>query len=146
MHILAIFDCVDVDKNFEPLRKKRYRVTLVSNLRDGKKLMQDKVFDMILCQASFDTDAENVFDFLKEIRKTSDVPFICCRVGNVLDDSRVDNVFQVTLPLLGGQGFIDNETFHSKRFLPAVEKCLSTAVGSPCSVNPLYGDKTKKSQ
>jgi hypothetical protein len=143
MQILAIFDCADIDSCFEPLRKKKYLVTLVSNWCDGKKLMQEKVFDLILCQASFDTEAENAFDYLKEIRQKSDIPFICCRVGNVLDDTRVDNVFQVTLPLLGGQGFIDNETFHSKRLLPAIEKCLSSAVGSPCSVNPLYGDKSK---
>lgn len=144
MQILAIFDCEDIDKCLEPLRKKRDLVTLVSNWRDAKRILQEKTFDLILCQASFEDEIETAFDFLKVLRERSDTPFICCRVGNVLDDSRVDSVYQVTLPLLGGQGFIDNQTFHSRRLLSAIEKCLGNAVGSPCLINPLYGDKTKQ--
>ncbi len=143
MRILAIFDLSNINDSLEVLRKNRHVVTLVSSGVEAAKLLQGQPFDLVLCQASFESEVCNVFDLLKEIRLLSDVPFICCRVENTIVDNKLDNVFQVTLPLLGGQGFIDSDTFYSRRFLPTIEKCLGNAVGSPCTVAPLYGDNTK---
>ena len=145
MRILAIFDVADIRSVLETLRKNRHVVTLASTGGEALKLLQDQPFDLVLCQASFEADDCNAFELLKRIRLTSDVPFICCRAEHTMLDTKLDNIFIVTLPLLGGQGFIDNETFHSKKFLPTIEKCMANAVGSKCTVAPLYGDKTSKS-
>lgn len=144
MRILAIFDVPDIQNCLEVLRKNRHVVTHASTGGEALSLLQGQAFDLVLCQASFEADDCNAFELLKRIRVTSDVPFICCRAENTILDNKLDNVFIVTLPLLGGQGFIDNETFHSKKFLPSIEKCLANAVGSTCTVAPLYGEKTSK--
>ncbi len=143
MRILAIFDLPEIGKALEVLRKNRHVLTMASTGTEALTMLNDHPFDLILCQTSFESDESNAFDLLKEIRTTSDVPFICCRAANTILDNKLDNVFLVTLPLLGGQGFIDHETFHSRRFLPTIEKMLGNAVGSPCTVAPLFGDKTK---
>ncbi len=138
MRILAIFDCSDIEARLQLLRKNRHVVTHVTNIAEGMALLKSKTFDLILCQATFEVNTTNVFDLLKEIREMSDVPFICCSTGKTKMESAVENVFVTTLPLLGGQGFIDNETFCSSRFAQVVEKSTHAAVGGKCTVGSLY--------
>lgn len=139
MRILAIFDCSDIEARLQLLRKNRHVVTHVTNIAEGMALLKSRTFDLILCQATFEVNTTtNVFDLLKEIREMSDVPFICCSAGKTKMESAVENVFVNTLPLLGGQGFIDNETFCSNRFAQIVEKGTHAAVGGKCTVGSLY--------
>ncbi len=139
MRILAIFDCSDIEARIQLLRKNRHVVTHVTNIVDGLALLKSKSFDLILCQATFEVNTANVFDLLKEIREISDVPFICCSAGKTKMESAVENPFLTTLPLLGGQGFIDNDTFCSPRFAQVVERSTQAAVGGKCTVGSLYG-------
>ncbi len=139
MRILAIFDCSDIEARLQLLRKNRHVVTHVTKIAEGLALLKSKNFDLILCQATFEVNTTNVFDLLKEIREISDIPFICCSAGKTKMESAVENVFVTTLPLLGGQGFIDNDTFCSPKFAQIVEKSTQAAVGGTCTVGSLYG-------
>lgn len=140
MRILAIFDCEEAVASIETLRRLKNQVEQVRTSRHACALLDDRTFDVVICQASLQD--ESVFDALQTVRasgKQGDIPFIVCNVQNTKFAKIIDqNVSSVTA-LLGGQGYIQSEVFSSPEVMQAIEKCMHSAVGKPCTITRLPG-------
>jgi CheY-like chemotaxis protein len=140
MRILAIFDCEEATASIDTLRRLKNQVEQVVSSKQACSMLAERTFDVVICQASL--QEESVFDALQTIRdggEQGDIPFVVCNVQQTKFARIIDHNVSSVTALLGGQGYIQSEVFSSPEVMQAIEKCMHSEVGKPCTVSRLPG-------
>jgi len=140
MRILALFDADNAEVQLKLLCKSKHQMQRARSIDSTLKKLQQQIFDLILCQAIFESGSASAYDLLKAVRQSntqSDVPFICCYVNQSIELSAPEDVAS-KLSVFGGQGYVDSKTFHSRNLEFAIDRCMHRSVGKTCTVKPLY--------
>lgn len=129
MKILAVFDDAHALSRLDELKRCGHSVYSVSNPNVVPLELKNNSYDLILCETNLD-NRTTAFDLLKMVKVTDvnlHIPFVC--VSGV--KSRFDNTMRVqiasVLRLLGAQGYVDYETYHSAGILTEIQHFTVTS-------------------
>jgi CheY-like chemotaxis protein len=142
VRFLAVYESPEAQPAWEALQKLSHTIEHVSKRQSALDMLEQRTFDAVLCQTSLEADDCNVFDLIKDIRKSTtqpDIPIICFCATESRANLLLDADMVAMLTALGAQGYLDRETFQSVRLMQEIEKCLRSAIGGECKTTSLYG-------